>query len=617
MKRKDFLKLTGLGIASMFFSPNLFAKPLDFIFNSDNENFDAIIVGTGYGSAVSALRLAQAGKKVLMLEMGMDWKNSGIPFSKMAWAENHSTWLRNTSIAPFGNYRIFDKFTGVLDRMDFDNVKVYAGRGIGGGSLANGGMSVTPKQSYFEEIFPDLDSQNFYSKYFPLANQELGVSLIPEEFYQNSDYYKFSRVGEKEAKNAGFETVRVPNVYDFDYMQQEENGTVTKSALDGEVIYGNNHGKKDLTKTYIKKALETNNVQIFALHKVEQIIDNNNGTYTIDISQINTKGETVGTKQLKTNKLFLGAGSLGTVELLLKSKAKGTLDNLNNQVGLDWGNNGNCMSGRNFIKGGTGEKQSAIPSAGIDNWNDTEHSFFTEIAPLPLGMETYAGLYLTINRVPNLGNITYNETEDKIDINWNSTNYQHMIDNSKYFIDKMNEHNGGTYAHLLFNNGIGHNICYHPLGGCVLGKATDLYGRVNGLPGIYVMDGALIPGTVGVNPYVTITAIAEYCIENIIENDFQNNDNSHNQEVLLTDNITASPVPFKNHIDIEYDNENANENVTISIINFAGTTLKTKQFTSVTGHNTNRLDGLWFLWGGNYILKITIGSRIYTKQVMK
>lgn len=614
MKRKDFLQLTGMGIAGLFFSNPLMANSLLNSLEPENVEYDALTVGTGYGSAVTALRLAEAGKKVLMLEMGMDWKNSGLKFSKMAWAEDQSTWLRTSSIAPFGNYRILNKFTGLLDRMDFDEVKVYAGRGIGGGSLANGGMSVTPKKSYFAEIFPQLDTELFYAKYFPLANQELGVHLIPEEYYQSSPYYQFSRVGEKEAANAGFKTFRVPNVYDFDYMQNEEKGIVPKSALDGEVIYGNNFGKKDLTKTYLKKALATGNVSILALHKAEQIIDNADGTYTLKVSLINTKGETVSTKFFKTGKLFLGAGSLGTTEILLKSKAKGSLQNLNSEVGKYWGNNGNIMSGRNFIKGGTGAKQSTIPAAGIDNWDDAEHCFFTEIAPLPLGMETYAGLYLSINRVPNLGSISYDVTKEKINVNWNSTNYQHMIDNSKYFINRMNNANGGTIAGLLFNNGIGADICYHPLGGCVIGKATDNYGRLKGLPGIYVMDGALIPGTIGVNPYVTITAIAEHCIENILQNDFVN---SQKYAQISDTAMNVYPVPFVDNINVEINNFVPKETVEITLINWAGMEVAKRTFVAEIGKNTFKVDNIGNLWRETYTLKCNVGGKLYVKKVMK
>ena len=84
----------------------------------------------------------------------------------------------------------------------------------------------------------------------------------------------------------------------------------------------------------------------------------------------------------------------------------------------------------------------------------------------------------------------------------------------------MRKVNGGTRTHLFFHNGFGADICYHPLGGCVLGQSTDNYGRVRGYKNLYAIDGSLVPGTIGVNPFLTITAIAEYCIEDIILNDF-------------------------------------------------------------------------------------------------
>jgi len=57
----------------------------------------------------------------------------------------------------------------------------------------------------------------------------------------------------------------------------------------------------------------------------------------------------------------------------------------------------------------------------------------------------------------------------------------------------------------------------HPLGGLVIGKATDAHGRVKGYKGLYVMDGALVPGSTGaVNPSLTISALAERNIEHII-----------------------------------------------------------------------------------------------------
>lgn len=613
MKRSDFLKLTATGFAGIAMTPPLLGKAFSLDEVQSGSSFDVIIVGTGYGSAVAAERLAQAGKRVLMLEMGIDWKMSGIKFSGMAWAEKQSTWLKNTTVAPFANFRSFQKFTGVLDRIDFENVKVYHGRGVGGGSIANGGMSVTPKREYFEEIFPNLDSNDFYNTYFPRANEGLGVTTIPEDYYQSTEYYQFSRAGEEDAHNAGYPTVRVPNVYDFEYMQQEEAGTVEKSALGGEVIYGNNHGKKDLTKTYIKRALDSGNVSILALHRVDQIIENNDGSYTLDVSFINTKGETVEVKQFSTQKLILGAGSLGTTKLLLKSQAKGTLSNLDASVGKNWGNNGNTMCARNFTSN-RGAKQSTIPAAGIDGWSEDIDAIFAEIAPLPIGLETFTALYLIINRVPIKGEFTYNETEDKLELEWDDRHNAHMVENAKNFIQEMNDVNGGTIASLLFDNGIGKDICYHPLGGCVLGESTDEYGRLKNHNNIYVLDGALIPATIGVNPYVTITAIAEYCIENIISEDI----NSFNNSVeVVTDNFEVAPVPFDDYLNIQF-NAFASGNCNVEIINWANRVVAQQIFQVQRGKvNITMINRLSQLWRQEYVIRVTLNNQVMTKRIRK
>ncbi|MFQ6326877.1 GMC oxidoreductase [Nocardia sp. CWNU-33] len=65
----------------------------------------------------------------------------------------------------------------------------------------------------------------------------------------------------------------------------------------------------------------------------------------------------------------------------------------------------------------------------------------------------------------------------------------------------------------------GDDFVYHPLGGCLLNQATDNYGRLPGYPGLYVIDGSLVPGSIGVNPFVTITALAERNMATIVAND--------------------------------------------------------------------------------------------------
>lgn len=525
MDRKKFIKTSLLAISGFYFIQSDLFQAAERRNCSIKETTDApiIIIGSGYGGAVSALRLCEAGKKVVLLEMGLNWEKAGIPFSNLLKPGPSSAWLRKKTIAPFMNIFSLTPFTGTLDRMDFNNINIWMGRGVGGGSLVNGGMAVTPKESYFKEIFPALDSERFYNHYFPLVREELKVNIIDEGFLKECPYYKFTRIGEEEAHKAGFKTMRVPNVYDFKYMEREFRNEVPRSALNTEVIYGNNHGKNSLDKTYLKKAMETGNLEILDLHCVDHIKLNEDKSYTLKVKQIDTSGNTVADKVFNCKKLILSAGTMGTLQLLLHSNAVNSLP-IHKQVGKNWGNNGNCMTGRNWVKplsGGTGSKQSTIPVGGIDNWDDKEYPFFTEIAPLPMGMDVATALYLLINRVDKKGEVTYDKITQKISLNWDESNTVKMKENAKYFIRKMNKANGGTRSHLLFNNGFGADICYHPLGGCVLGEATNEFGKLKNHENLYVLDGSLIAGTIGVNPFVTITAIVEYCIENLIrQNEF-------------------------------------------------------------------------------------------------
>lgn len=519
MDRKQFIKnniVLGIGLTASKLG-SAFPVPA----KKEAEHHRVIVIGTGYGAAVAALRLAEKGIEVLMLEMGMDWPatKDHTTFSKLIFPDKRSTWLKSHSILPFANVFTFKKYTGVLDRMDFDHLKVYMGRGVGGGSLVNGGMAVVPKRAYFESILPEVNAAEMYEKYFPLANKMLKVNSISPGFFESTPYYKFARTARDQAHKAGYKTVFVPNVYDFGYMEKESRKEVYQSALNGEVVYGNNAGKQSLDKTYLAAALKTNKVEIRPMHNVRAIHQTDTG-YKLEVDQINTEGNTRSTQDFNCDYLFVCAGSMGTSQLMVKAKATGTLPKLNQEIGEGWGNNGNVMAGRNFIKQGTGSKQSCIPTMAIDDWDNKEHPVFAEISPMPMKMETWTSLYLAITKNPNRGKFTYNSLTNKVLLKIPEDFSTDALATVKNLMDKLNKENGGTPARLLFKNGINGEICYHPLGGCVIGKATDLYGRFKGYPKLYTCDGSLLPGSTGVNPFVTITALAERNMEKIIAEDF-------------------------------------------------------------------------------------------------
>ncbi|MFE6974411.1 GMC oxidoreductase [Streptomyces sp. NPDC057682] len=532
VSRRGFIARTGfiLGAAALSTSataPRARARTAPVIGNG--QQVPVLVIGTGYGGSVAALRLALAGVDVHMVEMGMAWDTPGPDgkiFANTTSPDARSYWLRTRTKQPLSNFlgfpidRSIPRYTGILDAEEFSGITVYQGRGVGGGSLVNGGMAVTPKRENFGAILPTVDADEMYATYYPRANAGLGVSTVDPAWFEKADCYTYARVGRKHAQRSGFPFVFVPDVYDWDYMEREAAGTVPKSALAGEILYGNNYGKKSLQKTYLAQAAATGRVTVSPLHQVTSVAPAPGGGYTVVIDELRTDGSVAGTKTVTAGRVFFAAGSVGTSKLLTRFRATGLLPGLNDAVGAGWGDNGNVMCGRaNHLWDPTGSVQASIPCGGIDNW--AAGGAFAEVAPLPTGIETFASFYLSITRNPHRARFTWNAAAGRVDLDWQTAWKQPSIDMAKTIFDRINSKEGTIYRTDLFGTYKiwGDHLTYHPLGGAVLGEATDNYGRLHGHPGLYVIDGALIPGNTSVNPFVTITALAERNIEHIIATD--------------------------------------------------------------------------------------------------
>ncbi|MCQ4213667.1 GMC oxidoreductase [Streptomyces longispororuber] len=526
LTRRTFLAGTGslLGTVALASPAAAALAPV-----ADGARIPALVIGSGYGGSVAALRLAEAGVDVRIVEMGMAWDTPGSDgkiFANTTQPDYRSFWLRTRTKQPLSNFLGFPldkdvpRHTGILDAEEFGGIIVYQGRGVGGGSLVNGGMAVTPKRENFAAILPSVDAAEMYATYYPRANAGLGVATIDPQWFETAECYQYARVGRKHAQRSGFPFTFVPDVYDWEYMKQEQAGTVPRSALAGEILYGNNHGKKTLQKTYLARAAATGRVTVSPLHKVTSVVPAAGGGYTVRIDQLDTSGNVAATKEITADRVFFAAGSVGTSKLLTRLKATGALPALNDEIGKGWGDNGNVMCGRaNHLWDPTGALQSSIPTAGIDNW--AAGGAFAEVAPLPTGIETFASFYLSITKNPNRAQFTWNAATGTVDLNWQTAWKQPSIDMAKSIFDKINAKEGTIYRTDLFGTYKiwGDHLTYHPLGGAVLDKATDNYGRLHGYSGLYVIDGALIPGNTSVNPFVTITALAERNIDRILATD--------------------------------------------------------------------------------------------------
>src|SRR6187402_3864334 len=128
--------------------------------------FDAIVVGSGFGGAACACRLAEAGKKVLLLERGRRWDPKAYP------RELSDDWIWN-SCSP-------EKHNGWIDLRYFGDMTVAQGAGLGGGSLIYANVSIEAKPETFAEGWPKEITYQELKPYYDIAGKMMGVQTIPD-----------------------------------------------------------------------------------------------------------------------------------------------------------------------------------------------------------------------------------------------------------------------------------------------------------------------------------------------------------------------------------------------------------------------------------------------------
>jgi cholesterol oxidase len=488
-----------------------------------------LVVGTGYGGSVTALRLAQQGHRVTMLEMGRLWNTPGKdgkvfckPFSpddRAMWFKDRITAVFSTigGVIPISSLLKVPVAAGILDVVSSPNMDVYLGRGVGGGSLVNLAMLITPYRETLQRIMPSSISVNeMYDTYYPRAMAALKGNKIRPAYFQASAYHKYARVACAQAAKAGIPWRTLDSGYDMAYMEQEEAGTVPKSALGNEGGFGNNYGKNSLDKTYIADALGTGLVSIRPLTEVTSVSRGADGRYLVSTKQIDVAGKVLATRVISCDRLFLGGGSIGTTQLLVKCRATGTLPNLNEHVGTRWSSNGEIFMVRNVFAS-TGAKTSVLPCTGIDAMDHRNQQVYSMNIAIPLGIDTLTTAHITMTQTPELGHFAYDAQAQQSVLQWSSTAKDEPTTSARTVYDRINKANGATYNKSWFGGKtVGDNSTYHPLGGCPIGLATSDIGEVKGYPGMYVMDASLFPDSLIANPALSTTALAERNIERIV-----------------------------------------------------------------------------------------------------
>ena len=498
-------------------------------------HYEAIVIGSGYGGGVTALRLGQAGKSTLILEKGRLWNaadEDGKRFSRMLPPDTRAGWFTEmppSLVTSFQGISIEDVVArnaspqpiqaGICEKVDYGAHSVFRGIGVGGGSLVNAAIAAVPTESQIRETFPDIDPAEFLGTYIERAKSSLRISYRDMDWFEQAPCFQYARVGRKYAEAAGYGVDYNGSAYSFDYLKKEAAGEVPRSSLNFEQEYGSNYGRfGSVDQTYIADALATGRVTLKPLTEVTDIERAPNGEWLVRTREIDRWGKVVEQSEVVGTQLYLNAGVLGTNKLLLRARDTGKLPDLSTEIGRGYGNNGDLMVAHALADDDpAGVDQSLMGMINLDGRDDPDNPVYASIFSIPLPVETHALGYYVMVKTGDRGTITYDAAGDAINIDWPEQFTDNQIGRAQQVFDRVTQANGVTYRDDFFGGDVFAAHTVHPMGGCVRGVATDGYGRVNGYDNLFVNDGSLLPGYLGCNPYMTITALAERNIEAILQ----------------------------------------------------------------------------------------------------
>lgn len=517
------LAAAGAGLANS--GSRAWARHSDFV--------PAIVIGSGFGGAVAALRLGQAGIDTLVIERGRRWpiRRDGNTFATFEQPDGRAYWLRDrTGEAMLGLPQLekpIDRYVGVLEVVEGNGIYIGAGAGVGGGSLVFNAILVKPRRALFERLFPrGIDFDEMEDVYYPRVKRIIGSGPIPEEILA-TEYYRSSRVSLEQALTAGFLTRPVDLAVDWEIVRDEIAGRRVPSAIAGQSFYGLNSGaKRSLDQNYLPRAEATGHVEILPQLQVTAIEHGRGGRYAVTVLRLSDDGEVLGKPRRLTCKyLFLAAGSIGTTSLLVRARATGALPALNDHVGRHWAANGDIPVVRGLLpptNPGTGGPGGHFIMEDLENPFGPTSLVEIVLPPHIAALLSASGAppdfanYASLGIPPALGSFAYDPATDAVGLNWPAADSRlgNFLAAAQQTLSVLDRSNGSLT--LSFNPA----VSAHPLGGAVLGKACDFDGRVKRYPGLYVLDGALIEGSTGLaNPSFTIAALAERCMDHILGRD--------------------------------------------------------------------------------------------------
>ncbi|MFC8590404.1 GMC oxidoreductase [Streptomyces atroolivaceus] len=489
------------------------------------EDHRAVIIGSGFGGGVAALRLAQAGVPVTVLERGRRWPTgpNAETFPRVSGLDKRALWYGTlpAAVRPLaqliGTPLNFGPYVGLLEPVLGQNILGVCAAGVGGGSLVYQGMTLQPSEAVFNTWLPqELDYRRMNEVHYPRVAAMLRAATAPDELVSSSNYYA-ARVFAERVRRAGYGLEKIPMPIDWDYALAELRGEMKPSYTNGDCALGvNNGGKHSVDVTYLSQAEATGKVTVETHHNVTSVDRAADGRWEVHVDRTDDTGRVLEQKVLSTRALVMAAGSMNTSKLLVRAGATGAIPDLPDGLGEGWGTNGDRIYAWTNLQEDFGAEQGGPVVYGSKAWDDpaTANTIIQASLP-PLGRNSRTTMLVGFGVSADRGRFRYNAATDSVSLHWPLGGDAASHRSIQRRVDKVSKGLG-----VLTDTNALVNSTWHPLGGAPMGTVCDLEGRVQGQRGLYVLDGALIPGTTGAcNPSMTIAAVAERAMDAIIAHD--------------------------------------------------------------------------------------------------
>jgi len=525
-----------------------------------SKTYDAIVIGSGFGGAITACRLAERGLNVLVLERGRRWTPQEYP------RKPDDPWLFD------GNDPA--KHHGWLDLRFFKHMTVAQAAGVGGGSLAYSSVALEAHPSIFATGWPAEITYGELKPCYDKVAAMMDVQAVPDN--QPTQRFKLAReaadaLGYRDRfSKAGLAISFSPDWnYELDDAFNHRHSrqfTNANGQQQGTCIHLGNcdigcdvRAKNTLDVNYLPRA-EQRGAEVRPLHLVRAIEPSDAG-YRVVFDRIHdgelVRGEETGTR------VFLAAGSLGSTELLLRCRDEHkTLPNLSPALGRNWSANANVLSMATYADASRVQQTIGPTISSVLDFMDAssrDEQFVIEDDGFPNALRNAfracrergvgAGIGQSIlrqieehlggdERSRNLmvwlgagmdaadGELSLRKpllahTSRPLDLRWRPEQSRAVVESILAVHARMTSATGG---HLIPNPGwslFRNLVTLHPLGGCAMSATShtgvvDHLGRVFGYPNLHIVDGSIVPSSVGRNPSHTIAALAERIAAHVV-----------------------------------------------------------------------------------------------------